>query len=89
MAEQIRTDRISTLPDFGTTSSIEELDAIKTFGVIYAYNGVGLGGEGNVFCLPFAMKEAAIQIFVHYTGSPRKIRTYNWSDKVWTNWENL
>ena len=89
MAGIIRKSKISILPDYNTIGDIESLNNFKGFGVAYAYQTVGLGAEGNVFCIPFANKEAVTQIFVGYTGTPRKIRTLNWSTQTWSDWESL
>ena len=90
MAGVIRNDRLSTLPDYGTASKIEDLNKFKGFGVIYAFSGVELGSEGNVFCVPSAGgKNSSTQIFIGYKGTPRKIRTFNWSTQVWSDWETL
>ena len=90
MAEQIVNNKISTIPNYGTISNSDSLDAITGFATVYVYVGVGLGSEGNVFCLPFAKSNpGAIQIFIGYQGSLRKIRTLNWNTRVWTEWEDL
>ena len=89
VAGEIRDNKITTLPDYGIVSTIDDLNAIKGFGVAYVYAAVGLGSEGNVFCIPFSMKAAATQVFIGYQGSPRKIRTFNWSAQTWSAWESL
>ena len=90
MAEQIVHNRISTIPDYGSISNSDELDAITGFATAYVYIGVGLGSEGNVFCLPFSkLNPGATQIFIGYQGSLRKIRTLNWDTGIWSEWESL
>lgn len=89
MAEHVKNNGISTLPNYLTANTPDTLNNCTGFGVVYAYVGAGVGSEGNVFCIPNYTKGGAIQIFVSFHGELRKIRTYNWSSSTWTDWADF
>ena len=78
-------------PYLGIAYSVNDLENFKTYGYMYAYVAVGLGNEGFVLCFPFQLVKpgAALQIYISYENSYRKIRIWNWSDRIWTDWVDL
>ena len=91
MAEKLNGSRTIKIPDYGVINNVEKLDAMIHWGRSYVYSGVGLGSEGSLFCMNGSSSQpsSAIQIFIGYTGTPRKIRTFNWSSKTWSEWMDL
>ena len=90
MAGQMGAMKLTTIPSHGVLDSIEQVDALKTFGQAYVYsNVIQTYTEGYLYCLPNINKGGAVQFFFSYNGSAAIKRVYNWSLKAWSGWSTL